>query len=228
MTALDSSSNLLNPVTTTVALLEADFPRVNFWTRHLWTVANKKSNDSTIAGQKAAERGGMRMANNKNMAMRFIEDTDGNVIGGHKAQDIRRRVRAIFKHLAEQPGGPASTWTGYSSIKQQYYYQELGRVFPEVRLCELDWKADKLAIDAYPSWYSTYVRCEEEQITQVTIKSERSDETSTMCQKRSQSPSPLTLQQKKKAKHPGRNSIPIASEVQPAAPVLPSSDISPE
>jgi hypothetical protein len=134
-------------------------------------------------------------------------------------------IRTIFAHLADQPGGPASTWTGYSSIKQQYYHQGLGRVFPEVWLCELDWKADKLAIDAYPSWYSTYLRCEEERIAQVIVKSERSDKTSTMPQKRLQSPSPLTAQKKKKAKHAGRNPIPVASEIPPAPP---PSEISPK
>ena len=121
--------------------------------------------------------------------------------------------------------GPALRWTGYSSIKQQYYDQGLGRVFPEVWLCKLDWKADKLTIDAYPSWYSTYLWREEERIAQVTIKSEHSDKTSMMAQKHLRSPLPLTVQKKKKAKHAGRNPIPVASEI---PPVPPSSEISPE
>ena len=40
-------------------------------------------------------------------------------------------------------------WTSYAGVKQQYYYHEMGNLFPELRLCELSWKADKLAIDAY-------------------------------------------------------------------------------
>ena len=41
------------------------------------------------------------MANDENVSMRFIEDAEGVAIGGHRAQDIRRRMRTIFNHNME-------------------------------------------------------------------------------------------------------------------------------
>ena len=83
-----SSSNPLLPLTNSAPLLQSDYPNVKFWTRHSWTAASKKATDSTTVKQKAAERGGTQMANGGNVSMRFIEDADGAVIDGHRAQDI--------------------------------------------------------------------------------------------------------------------------------------------
>jgi hypothetical protein len=166
------------------------------------------------------------MANDENVAMRFVEDADGNAIGGRRAQDIQRRIRGIFGHLADQPSGPASTWTGNSGMKQQYFYQELGKLFPELRLCELDWKADKLAIDAYPSWYATYTKHEDERIAQMKIKAEAHDDvvSATISDKRSRSPSLPSTQRKKKAKYSAPSRITTATTATvPSAPSITSS-----
>jgi hypothetical protein len=191
--------NPLAPPTTTVPLLPTDYPKVKFWTRYSWTTASKKSNDSTTVDQKAAERGGTRMANDENVTMRFVEDAEGLVIGGRRAQDIRRRMCRVFWHLADQPGGPAPTWTGYAGIKQQYYYREMANMFPELRLCQLDWKADKLAIDAYPSWYQTYMKKDRERVKQEKIKEEGPDNPVgvSVPEKRLRSPSLANVQMKK-------------------------------
>ena len=212
-------SNQLTSLTNMAPLLRADYPNVNFWTRHAWTAASKKTNDSTTVKQKAAERGGTRMANDENVSMRFVEDAEGIAIGGRRAQDIRRHMRSVFNHLADQPGGPASTWTGYAGVKQQYYYQEMGNLFPELRLCELSWKADKLAIDAYPSWYQTYLKKDRDCIKMEQIKAEGSEDTMTsLPEKRSRSRSPPlpTLQKKQKTK----NSIPTCTITTPTATSL--------
>jgi hypothetical protein len=162
--AVAQPSNQLTSLTNTAPLLRADYPNVNFWTRHAWTATSKKVNDSTTVKQKAAERGGTRMANDENVLMRFVEDGEGIAIGGRRAQDIRRHMQSVFNHLADQPGGPASTWTGYAGVKQQYYYHEMGNLFLELQLCELSWKANKFAIDAYPSWYKTYLKKDHDRI----------------------------------------------------------------
>jgi hypothetical protein len=72
----------------------------------------------------------------------------------------------------------------------------MANAFPELRFCELSWKADKLAIDAYPSWYQTYLK----KGIKVEIKTEDSQDIPApgIPHKRSRSPSLTT---KKKAKH---------------------------
>jgi hypothetical protein len=217
-------SNQLASLTNAAPLLRADYPNVNFWTRHSWTAANKKTNDSTTIKQKAAERGGTRMANDENVSMRFIEDSEGVVIGGRRAQDIRRHMRSVFNHLADQPGGPASTWTGYAGVKQQYYYHEMANLFPELRLCELSWKADKLAIDAYPSWYQTYLKKDRERVKVEEIKAEGSNEiaAASVPEKHSRSPLLPSLQKRTKLSPPAR----IASTSTPSASTTASSTTS--
>ena len=38
------------------------------------------------------------------------------------------------------------------------YRWEMGRHFPELQLCENDWKFELLAIENYPSWYNNHCR----------------------------------------------------------------------
>ena len=225
-----SSPNPLVLIPGSEPLLQSDYPNVKFWTRHSWTAVNKKANNSTTVKQKAAERGGTRMANGENVSMRFIEDADGAVIDGHRAQDIRRLMRTVFNHLADQTGGPAPTWTGYADVKQRYFYQEMASQFPELRLCELSWKSDKLAIDAYPSWYQTHVK----KSIKAEIKTENSDEIVAVNarKKRSRPPSLLLSAQKKnKTKHlapahTNTTSVSISSVASPIASSEPASTTS--
>jgi hypothetical protein len=96
---------------------------------------------------------------------------------------------------------------------------EMGNLFPELRLCELSWKADKLAIDAYPSWYQTYLKKDCDRIKMEQIKAEGSEDTVTsLPEKRSHPCSPplLTLQKKQKTK----NLIPTCTITTPTAASL--------
>jgi len=126
-------------------------------------------------------------------------------------------MRSVFNNLGDQPGGPASMWTGYAGVKQQYYYHEMGNLFLELRLCELSWKADKLAIDAYPSWYQTYLKKDRDRIKMEQIKAEGSEDTATsLPEKCSRLPPLLTLQKKQKTK----NLIPTCTITTPTAASL--------
>jgi hypothetical protein len=64
-------------------------------------------------------------------------------------------------------GTPVKTWTKTDSLNQQYYYTDMHWQFPALRLCDLNWKADKIAVDTYSSWYSN-----RRSATSVTIKNE--------------------------------------------------------
>lgn len=39
------------------------------------------------------------------------------------------------------------------NVSQDYYRKEMYSFFPELRLCELDWKVNRLATETYSSWY---------------------------------------------------------------------------
>jgi len=64
--------------------------------------------------------------------------------------------------------------------------------FPELRLCDLNWKADRIAVDAYSSWYSN-----RHPATSVTIKNEADGTDKHSLVKRTGTPSLLASQSKK-------------------------------
>jgi hypothetical protein len=94
-----------------------------------------------------------------------------------------------------------------------------GNLFPELWLCKLSWKADKLAIDAYPAWYQTYLKKDRDQIKIKQIKADGSEEIVTSPARKhscSHSPSLLTSQKKQKTKI----SIPTCAITTPMAASL--------
>jgi hypothetical protein len=58
--------------------------------------------------------------------------------------------------LLGNKGTLPTTW-GTSDVEiRKLYCQEMCLCFPELRLCDLDWKVEQIATDNYPSWHSTW------------------------------------------------------------------------
>jgi hypothetical protein len=114
--------------------------------------ANKQRTETSSAG---SQRGRTRAARGINVGMRYVEDKDGNTIDGTRASAMRKAARLIWVHISlNNPGGPPPTWGKADVTMVQAYRSEMCRQFPELRLCESNWKADQIATDYYPSWYS--------------------------------------------------------------------------
>lgn len=65
---------------------------------------------------------------------------------------VTRRARHIFTQL-NASGIGAARWGDVGNIGQDYYRSEMYSFFPDLRLCELDWKVNRLATETYSSWY---------------------------------------------------------------------------
>ena len=86
-----------------------------------------------------------------NVAMRYIELEDGTVINGDRAGDIRKFARSIWVSFSKN-GPPPAKW-GLADVEmRKTYCREMGNRFPELKYCDLDWKAEQIATDNYPSW----------------------------------------------------------------------------
>jgi len=151
----------------------------------------KRRIDTTSINQSAPQRGGARKSQNINVTMQYAEDADGVPVDGDRAGAMRRHARAIWDHFATK-GIPVKTWTKTDSLNQQYYYTDMCRQFPELRLCDLNWKADKIAVDTYSSWYSN-----RRPATSFTIKNEPNSADKHSLVKRAGTPSLLASQSKK-------------------------------
>jgi hypothetical protein len=142
------TSSLSASTTPDVVAQKDDYPNVKFWARQDWNEAKQD-----IGTHRQGERGRSRAAQGVNVAMRYIEDENGQVIDGHRASAIRKLARSIWIALANTGKAPAK-WSQADIVVAQSYRREMRHHFPELRLCENDWKVDLIASDNYPSWYS--------------------------------------------------------------------------
>jgi hypothetical protein len=84
--------------------------------------------------------------------MRYLEDRDGNVVDGDRASSVRDFARAVWDKLKKRGVMPAS-WGAADSDTRKVYYYEMAQRFYELRLCDLDWKADQIAKEGYSYWH---------------------------------------------------------------------------
>ena len=161
--AVSNPFNLSIPTTTTNASLppppanRSDFPLVSFWYKRDWIAFQKDNKGLSNPNRRASERGRVRASQGENVKMLFVEDEEGNPIDGHKATEIRRIARSIWVEFAKNGKAP-KTWCKADISTAQEYNNEMRRFFPELRLCEFDWKAEQIAIENYPSWHQNYFK----------------------------------------------------------------------
>ena len=89
--------------------------------------------------------------------MRYIQHENGDVIDGWRATDIRRFARSIFVGFALQ-GKVFQSWVeGVDAASRLSYYRDMVARYPEVGLCELDWKREQIASKIYSQWRSHWI-----------------------------------------------------------------------
>jgi hypothetical protein len=140
------------------ALPEAErenFSAVKYWSRHEWSA----SEDLQVASIGAP--GKARAAQGENVSMKFVEDENGNVIDGYRASSIRKLARSLWAGLSKAGKAPKS-WGKVDAQTSSQFQIEMCRKFPELRLCEGNWKVDLIATMNYPSWFSNQAKEKEE------------------------------------------------------------------
>lgn len=136
-------------------LNQEDYPNVRFWFKRLWTeFLNDQVTDITLPAV-TQSRGKSRASLNVNVTMRYVELEDGKVTDGDRASEIRKFARAIWVSFGKSGLAPVK-WGQADVETRKQYYQEMNSRFPELRFCDLDWKSEQIAIDNYPSWYTTW------------------------------------------------------------------------
>lgn len=161
-----------------------DFKQIDYWFRHQWVSAsadrimdlpakaenenNEEEMDMEVEGETSedirpispapgAKRGQGRSRAGINVAMHYIQDKDGNVISGHRSRDIRNHARAVFVSFATK-GNLFSTWGEVDVINRRLFFNEMALCFEELKYCDLDWKAEQIAIDTFPGWKVTWLK----------------------------------------------------------------------
>jgi hypothetical protein len=139
------------PTTVQPPLNQQDYPLVVFWRKSDFTKARKNSDGLSDLSMRRPQRGGARAARGENVAMRYVELDDGTVVDGYRATAIRDKARSIWYELVRKGRDP-DTWMKVDNETGTAYKREMEDAFPELRLCELNWKAQQIAIDNYPNF----------------------------------------------------------------------------
>ncbi|KAH9918946.1 uncharacterized protein BXZ73DRAFT_80482, partial [Epithele typhae] len=148
-------------------LKDSDFPEVTTWYPHQWhkirktlsTVTDPLADlavDATSPSQGdsvKSKRGGARAAKGINVTMRFVQDSDGEVVDGYRAKAMRNRARAIWSRFREGGRTMPATWGGARATVRTDYANEMEEAFPELRYGADQWKAHAIATLTYPNWH---------------------------------------------------------------------------
>ena len=93
--------------------------------------------------------------------MCYLQHKNGDVIDGWRASDIHCYARSIFIGFALE-GKVFQSWIeGVDAASHISYYCNMVARFPEVGLCELDWKSEQTASKIYSQWQSNWINKQE-------------------------------------------------------------------
>ncbi|KAJ7336133.1 hypothetical protein DFH08DRAFT_1018388 [Mycena albidolilacea] len=153
-------------------LLKSDYPFVNFWNRNDFMGLTKSDGVSNTGGPNP--RGGALASQGVNVSGKYIEDANGEVVDGYRVTAIGKFAQGLWFWLLEHGRAPP-TWGRASIDVVQLYCDEMGRQFPELRLCTDNWKAKQIATNNYPSWIKNHSKVKIEEAVEVkstTVKQE--------------------------------------------------------
>jgi len=153
-TAIPAELMTNQEVSASAPLRQEDYPNIKFWFKRQWIGFSNDHLTNAISGPQA--RGRSRAAQGINVTMQYVELEDGTIISGDRATEIRKFARAIWVSFSKA-GTPPSKWGQADIQTRQQYLHAMGSHFTELRLCDLEWKAEQIATNNYPSWYTNWL-----------------------------------------------------------------------
>lgn len=94
---------------------------------------------------------------NKNNQQLYLEDKDGNIIGGAHLRAIRNFISSCFFTMRDR-GRAAMSWMETPHDIRQAFYRELCRKFEEFTFCNDNWKAQQIAVNMYPHFKKRHLK----------------------------------------------------------------------
>ncbi|KAJ7760061.1 hypothetical protein DFH07DRAFT_771949 [Mycena maculata] len=144
------------------------YPLVLYWEAHEW-MQHENVTKGLSDGKAPGPRGSLQASQGINVSMCFVQSEDGKVIDGHQATRIRDLAHQLWGELGAHGLAPSSWQKGTRDI-QDHVYAEVGKKYPEMRLCRDDWKTKHMATAIYSSWYSSFTTVTNEAGKRVRLK----------------------------------------------------------
>jgi hypothetical protein len=114
-------------------LKHTDFPNVKFWFKRNW---------SKKVGSEPPRV--------------FVETENGDPVGEDRLESLRKYARNLFQTIDKSTAPP--TWKQAPTAMRQGLHRLMIDKFPELRLCDSDWKVDQVVSGTYTSWHSYWVK----------------------------------------------------------------------
>lgn len=89
--------------------------------------------------------------------MRFVVHADDRVINKAQVDAIRWDCRKVWEQLMQDRIAPIK-WGNASVRAHDLLVRRLRSKYPELQLCQDNWKIEHIATNDYPKWYETHGR----------------------------------------------------------------------
>lgn len=125
---------------------------------------NSEENNAQVGDGSQALRGKTRNGRGINVRMRYVEDASGSAVEGNLAAAMRAIARSNWvKFALKYPNAEPLCWRQADADFQRTYFHQMSAMFVELRLCDVDWKADQIAVDNYPAWRAGWAASKQQQ-----------------------------------------------------------------
>lgn len=150
------------------------FPFIKFWTPKQFSDWEKEQvSTSDILevdnDEKKPQRGNARAKQGENVAYKYVEEEDGQIVDGHVAEAIRRLMQTILNGMVTHL---PMKWRQVGNIDREYIFNEIYKAYPYLLLCHDDWKAERIASAALSQFRSTTNRRDKREAEKSSVKSE--------------------------------------------------------
>ncbi|KAG6913857.1 hypothetical protein DXG01_003830 [Tephrocybe rancida] len=127
-----------------------DCLRMTVWTPTDWqNHARNKKSDVTGYHQTNVPKKKDPKAVRDSLA--YIQNKDGDPINELQASELCHHARSVWEYLHTEGMAP-DTWKQCSEPALNYYLDEMYKFYPDLLLCDGDWKAERLVTDNYTGW----------------------------------------------------------------------------
>lgn len=136
-------------------LNKRDFTEKVLWLRGDFKAKQTRDGDVEESSD-SEEEGADSEDESTNIRYRFIRNIDGSVVSVSVVSAMKKRMKGIFTRWEQEAARlnehPPSCVTAFSDTQNDDLRCSMYTHFPLLRLCDFDWKLDKLAKMVYPGW----------------------------------------------------------------------------
>ncbi|EGO27462.1 hypothetical protein SERLADRAFT_435245 [Serpula lacrymans var. lacrymans S7.9] len=156
--SIHSNSNIFLPLMPKSMTSSIHFPNTSEEEKYMdWkVVCDTKKSLPDVIKKSPGPRGRGRCTNGVNVATRFVELANGEIIDEHCAAAIRKLIQSFFNELQNHSVIPKYFPQCHPDFQNRCYIDVIN-AYPELGYCADNWKALKIAREVYSRWHQYHI-----------------------------------------------------------------------